>query len=265
MPIEKQPETLAPRIPEDAGFCYRVGRKKGETWVTIAKSFNLDVWHLIKFNFQTEDPDVVNWYLREYVGCKDTTRDRKNWKFSARANPGVIYIPRTRVQTHVRNRNANRSVNHSVRSFASGRIELRHEVRTSRQANHSTSNHLLLATAPQEFQDMLTSSEKLLAHLKLLASILAASDTDMKSEMNGRMWRLKEYERMLIKENAKLEELADELEMIEAKLAPGALRSAHQSSRTSKLISAIAGSDSIRLFRCQVAYPFEDILSNARC
>jgi hypothetical protein len=48
---------------------------------------------LIEFNFKTQNPEEINWYLRRNVGCKKQTRDGKNWMFSTNAAPGVIYRP----------------------------------------------------------------------------------------------------------------------------------------------------------------------------
>jgi hypothetical protein len=59
--------------------------------VSVAKKFTLDVKKLIAFNFQTNDPGEVNWYLREKVGCQ--LSDGSNWSFSTSATPGYIYRP----------------------------------------------------------------------------------------------------------------------------------------------------------------------------
>jgi len=83
--------------------------KKGETWVSIANASGLDPWDLIDFNFpgtkRTKQTDSqramrqVNWYLREYVGCK-TSLDGENWAFDSGLiqgkgvwKGGVIYTP----------------------------------------------------------------------------------------------------------------------------------------------------------------------------
>jgi hypothetical protein len=70
---------------------YRV--KDGDSWVSLAAEWGVDVWSLINFNFRTYDPKEVNWYLGEYVGCVLPTADRKNWCFSSAASPGIIYRP----------------------------------------------------------------------------------------------------------------------------------------------------------------------------
>ncbi len=92
MRLEKRPANPLPKnyVPPQ-GTPYKV--KTGDSWVTVADSLQMDVWDLIAFNFQTRDPQEVNWYLRENVGCCWPTRDHKNWMFSTDADPGVIYLP----------------------------------------------------------------------------------------------------------------------------------------------------------------------------
>jgi hypothetical protein len=85
---EKRPPKEAP-FPPAGGIPYKV--VDGDTWGSVAKKFTLDVMKLIHFNFQTNDPGEVNWYLREKVGCQ--LNDGNNWKFSASAVPGYIYRP----------------------------------------------------------------------------------------------------------------------------------------------------------------------------
>jgi hypothetical protein len=59
----------------------------------------MDPWTLIRYNYPNLPGDnqqaalEVNWYLQEYVGCKDVTDDGKNYKFSSSASPGYIYLP----------------------------------------------------------------------------------------------------------------------------------------------------------------------------
>ena len=64
-----------------------------EDWYTVAEKFSVGVKELIYFNFMTDDPDVVNWYLSHYVGCVKVSPSGNNWMFSNSANPGIIYIP----------------------------------------------------------------------------------------------------------------------------------------------------------------------------
>ncbi len=96
MPIElpPNPKKLAPRIPLGPNVAYGPGTdpKRLEDWKTVAADFNVNVDYLIYYNFHTHNPDIVNWYLRHYVGCTKT-RDGLNWAFGPGMKPGLIYIP----------------------------------------------------------------------------------------------------------------------------------------------------------------------------
>ena len=95
MPITKQPSVLAPfPSPEHlaSGPPYKV--KDGDNWWSIAAAHRIDVGALIAFNFKTSNPDEINWYLREKVGCRLETPDHDNYRFSSRDDPGKIYIPK---------------------------------------------------------------------------------------------------------------------------------------------------------------------------
>lgn len=95
MPITKQPGVLAP-FPSPAhlagGTPYKV--KDGDDWSSIARANGVDAGALIAFNFKTSNPDEINWYLREKVGCRMESPDRDNYKFSSRDVPGIIYLPK---------------------------------------------------------------------------------------------------------------------------------------------------------------------------
>jgi hypothetical protein len=100
MPIEKHPRLIGLEEvgrdwgPKNGGKPYRPGYKRyQESWETVARDFQVDVDWLIYFNFMTKKPDVVNWYLRHYVGCKKVSPSGNNWMFSKDARPGIIYIP----------------------------------------------------------------------------------------------------------------------------------------------------------------------------
>jgi hypothetical protein len=79
------------------GVPYKV--RDGESWITIARKHNTDPWALIRFNYpglpsrnELAAPEV-NWYLQEYVGCRQLTSDRTNYMFTSSASPGIIYVP----------------------------------------------------------------------------------------------------------------------------------------------------------------------------
>ena len=41
-----------------------------DNWWSLGRMFGIDVWKLIGYNFNTRNPDEVNWYLRTLVGGK---------------------------------------------------------------------------------------------------------------------------------------------------------------------------------------------------
>lgn len=95
-PIENEPKGV--RLPpffhaiNNNGQPYRV--VDGDTWENVAERFvDGDTRGLIWFNFMTNKPNEVNWYLRRYVGCKVPSPSGNNWTFSKSAVPGIIYIP----------------------------------------------------------------------------------------------------------------------------------------------------------------------------
>jgi hypothetical protein len=92
-PVVKKPKVPVAFPPANHLRAYQV--RDGDNWWTLQKQFGLkDPWSLIRYNFRTDDPAEVNWYLREYVGCVLTTPDGKNYRFSSTAKPGLLYLPR---------------------------------------------------------------------------------------------------------------------------------------------------------------------------
>jgi hypothetical protein len=87
----------APSKPLPAGYRpsgsvpYRVGDR--DSWASIAVAHGVDPWWLIQYNFETRNPAEVNWYLQNRVGCKKTTTDGANLRFSAADSPGLIHVP----------------------------------------------------------------------------------------------------------------------------------------------------------------------------
>lgn len=67
--------------------------KDGESWKSLAARWFINVDYLVWFNFQTNNPDEVNWYLQRNVGCTKETKDRRNYEFSTDDKPGRIYRP----------------------------------------------------------------------------------------------------------------------------------------------------------------------------
>jgi hypothetical protein len=92
MAREKAPaHPLPPSFRPAGGTPYRVTDK--DDWVSVAKDHSVDVKTLIYFNFHTNIPEEVNWYLRRHVGCKKSRDHGLNWAFSSDALPGIIFIP----------------------------------------------------------------------------------------------------------------------------------------------------------------------------
>lgn len=69
--------------------------RDGDTWESVAKLHGLSARALIDHNFQTTEPDYVNFYLQHITGC-NKTYDDVNWAFSDSATPGKVYIPAVR-------------------------------------------------------------------------------------------------------------------------------------------------------------------------
>lgn len=101
MGTERNPRTLGierpPRKPLVAGFRPAGGSpytvQDGDSWNSLAARWGVDAKKLVYFNFQTNDPAEVNWYLSHFTGCNKPTPDGYNWTFSSSAKPGVIYRP----------------------------------------------------------------------------------------------------------------------------------------------------------------------------
>src|SRR4051794_35818422 len=77
--------------PEPGARSHKVST--GEDWHILGMIFHISPDDLMYYNFHTTNPAYVNWYLREYVGCRVPDHRRMNWKFSNDADPGKIWIP----------------------------------------------------------------------------------------------------------------------------------------------------------------------------
>jgi len=78
-------------VPEGAVETHYVS--DDENWASVAAQYNVNVKDLIYFNFHTNVPEEVNWYLRRNTGCNVSKDGGRNWAFSSSADPGRIYIP----------------------------------------------------------------------------------------------------------------------------------------------------------------------------
>lgn len=93
----KPPSSLVLKtyIPSN-GHKYKV--RDNDSWVSLATKEGIGAWDLIRYNYPGLPTDLqlaareVNWYLQEYVGCTQTTPDKRNHIFRG-ANPGEIWIP----------------------------------------------------------------------------------------------------------------------------------------------------------------------------
>jgi spore germination protein YaaH len=92
MPIERRPSNPLPAdyVPA-GGIPYKV--KTNDDLGSVARKHGVPEERLVSFNFATNDPAEINWYLRRNVGCVRPTHDHKNWMFTSEASPGIIYIP----------------------------------------------------------------------------------------------------------------------------------------------------------------------------
>ncbi|MFN7937859.1 MAG: hypothetical protein U0R19_31305 [Bryobacteraceae bacterium] len=102
MPIETtpKPELPANYEPDDSAPIFVGGFKGGlptDTWETVAAQYKMNVMELIKFNFKTNNPDEVNWYLKRRVGCRVPSGSGNNWTFR-NADPGRIFIPQLKIR-----------------------------------------------------------------------------------------------------------------------------------------------------------------------
>jgi hypothetical protein len=97
MANEREPDDPLPVdfVPEGAAETHRVS--DGEDWASVAAQYNVNVDDLIYFNFHTNVPEEVNWYLRRNLGCNVSNDGGLNWAFSSSADPGVVYIPPSKV------------------------------------------------------------------------------------------------------------------------------------------------------------------------
>lgn len=97
MANEREPDNPLPVdfVPEGAVATHRV--RDGEDWASVAAQYNVGVAELVYFNFHTNAPEEVNWYLRSNTGCNVSNDGGLNWAFSDSADPGLIYIPPSQV------------------------------------------------------------------------------------------------------------------------------------------------------------------------
>lgn len=75
------------------GFASAHRVQAGDSFVNLAAKYGFaDPWDIIQFNYGTKDPEEVNWYLQELVGCTKS-KDGLNYSFDSSDRFGVVYIP----------------------------------------------------------------------------------------------------------------------------------------------------------------------------
>ena len=67
--------------------------KDGDSIKSIADKAGISWQELTKFNWGTDDPDKINQFLRIKVGCLNKSEDGKNYVFSSKDDPGIVYLP----------------------------------------------------------------------------------------------------------------------------------------------------------------------------
>ena len=65
----------------------------GDSLKSIADKAGISWQELAKFNWGTDDPDKINQFLRIKVGCLNKSKDGKNYVFSSKDDPGIVYLP----------------------------------------------------------------------------------------------------------------------------------------------------------------------------
>ncbi len=75
----------------DYATAHRV--QSGDSFVSLAAKYGFtDPWDIIRYNYGTKDPEEVNWYLQELVGCTKS-KDGLNYSFDSSDKFGTVYIP----------------------------------------------------------------------------------------------------------------------------------------------------------------------------
>jgi hypothetical protein len=68
-----------------------------DDWSSLQTLFSRgDIWDIIYYNFETYNPDEVNWYLYEWLGCRQLSGSGFNYRFgreSGNTEPITVYIP----------------------------------------------------------------------------------------------------------------------------------------------------------------------------
>jgi hypothetical protein len=96
-PNVKTPRTLRSPWPPTDNLLKVQDVSGWDDWWSLQTHFKrCDAWDIIFYNFATYNPEEVNWYLHERIGCHDVSPDGKNYRFGSRTDsrPMQIYIPK---------------------------------------------------------------------------------------------------------------------------------------------------------------------------
>lgn len=91
----KLKEPLVEPVWPPKGHVKRVAVTEADDWWILAAVHGFDdPWDIIVFNFGTRDPDEVNWCLYHILGCRNKSKDGKNYDFGKPCTKTqYIYIP----------------------------------------------------------------------------------------------------------------------------------------------------------------------------
>jgi hypothetical protein len=92
----RKPRTLRTPWPPTEDLLKVQSVTQADNWQSLKTQFKrCDAWDIIYYNFATYNPEEVNWYLREWIGCHDLSHDGENFRFGLLPNgqPMKIYIP----------------------------------------------------------------------------------------------------------------------------------------------------------------------------
>jgi hypothetical protein len=97
---KKKPKTTEPKpipdFPPTYGAATPLIVGPTDNWWTLTRKIGrINPWELIQYNFQTTNPDEVNWCMRNILKCTLTTKDCLNYRFGGKEDgtPIKIYVP----------------------------------------------------------------------------------------------------------------------------------------------------------------------------
>ncbi|MBM3761742.1 MAG: hypothetical protein FJW36_16030 [Acidobacteria bacterium] len=91
MKVKKPAKVRWCHPPKGFSAAHRV--RTGDSFVSMAAKYGFaDPWDIIQYNYGTKDPEEVNWYLQELVGCTKS-KDGINYSFDSSDRFGIVFIP----------------------------------------------------------------------------------------------------------------------------------------------------------------------------